>query len=266
MRSRHGRPGAAAPGVRIAPVLAPALAVILSGVGPAWNLGAETPPDEAVPRAAAMSGTEDYCVGYGTTFHGEWNAGGAAASGPPTPFRIGVNAGGAACYAQLGVMSSTRVAPHEVPRFRVRSRGGDTWSLRYRDFALDLDANSGSVVRRRGAEPPWTGVLLSGPPPLGAALPAPPGEQRKRWYGKWRGRLSGIPFRVTLRFAPSGAGEVRGRISSLLMNESFTGRFHGEMLVFRWRNRHVGLVMEPGGDELVYNDYKSRVFRFRRAR
>ena len=32
-----------------------------------------------------------------------------------------------------------------------------------------------------------------------------------------------------------------------LMKKTFTGRFHGEMLVFRWRNRHVGLLMEPGG-------------------
>ena len=50
------------------------------------------------------------------------------------------------------------------------------------------------------------------------------------------------------------------------MAKTFTGRFHGEMLVFRWRNRHVGLHMEPDGDTLVYNDYKGRVFRFRRKR
>ena len=36
------------------------------------------------------------------------------------------------------------------------------------------------------------------------------------------------------------------------------------MLVFRWRNRHVGLVMEPGGDVLTYHDYKGRTFHFRR--
>ena len=52
----------------------------------------------------------------------------------------------------------------------------------------------------------------------------------------------------------------------LLMAENFTGRFHGEMLVLRWRNRHVGLRMEPGGDALAYNDYRGRVFRFRRRR
>ena len=52
----------------------------------------------------------------------------------------------------------------------------------------------------------------------------------------------------------------------LAMADSFTGRFHGEMLVFRWKNRHVGLVMEPAGDAVVYNDYKGREFRFRRAR
>jgi len=48
------------------------------------------------------------------------------------------------------------------------------------------------------------------------------------------------------------------------MKQTFTGRFYGEMLVFRWRNRHVGLVMEPGGDVLVYTDYRGRIHRFRR--
>ena len=38
------------------------------------------------------------------------------------------------------------------------------------------------------------------------------------------------------------------------------------MLVFRWRNRYVGLVMDPEGDVLVYTDYKGRVSRFRRVR
>ena len=57
---------------------------------------------------------------------------------------------------------------------------------------------------------------------------------------------------------------VDGRISMLLMAETFTGRFHGEMLVFRWRNRHVGLVMDPGGDTIVYTDYNGTGFRFRR--
>ena len=52
----------------------------------------------------------------------------------------------------------------------------------------------------------------------------------------------------------------------LLMAKTFTGEFHGEMLVFRWKNRHVGLLMEPDGDTLVYTDYKGRVSRFRRVR
>ena len=52
----------------------------------------------------------------------------------------------------------------------------------------------------------------------------------------------------------------------LLMAKNFTGRFHGEMLVFRWENRHVGLRMEPDGDVLVYTDDKGRVSRFRRVR
>ena len=52
----------------------------------------------------------------------------------------------------------------------------------------------------------------------------------------------------------------------LLMSEAFTGRFHGEMLVFQWKNRHVGLVMETDGDTVVYHDYRGRVSRFRRVR
>ena len=64
----------------------------------------------------------------------------------------------------------------------------------------------------------------------------------------------------------SGARGVQGRISSLPMAKTFTGRFHGEMPVFRWRNRHVGPVMDPEGDALVYTDYRGRVSRFRRRR
>ena len=71
---------------------------------------------------------------------------------------------------------------------------------------------------------------------------------------------------MTLWFDESGAGEVIGRISTLLMSEHFAGRFHGEMLVFQWKNRHVGLVMESDGDTVVYNDYRGRVSRFRRVR
>ena len=35
--------------------------------------------------------------------------------------------------------------------------------------------------------------------------------------------------------------------------------------MFRWRNRHVGLVMDAGSDTLVYTDYKGRVSRFDRV-
>ena len=38
------------------------------------------------------------------------------------------------------------------------------------------------------------------------------------------------------------------------------------MLGFRWQNRDVGLVMEPDGDTLVYNDYRGRATRLRRVR
>ena len=218
-----------------------------------------------MPVALAMAGTEHYCTGYESTFHGEWSvADDARASVPPVLFRIGANAGGTGCYAQLNVRVPPGIAPYELPRFRARARGGNTWTLRYRDIVLELDAGSGTAIRREGADAPRRGVLRDRPPPVGNALPPPSTRQRARWYGKWRGRISQLPFPVTLRFSDAGADRVRGRISMLLLARSFTGRFHGEMLIFRWRNSHVGLVMEPGSDTLVYTDYRGRVFRFRR--
>ena len=206
-----------------------------------------------------------HCTGYENTFHGEWPiADDARDSGPPILFRIGANAGGAGCYAQLNVRAPPGIAPYELPRFRARARGGNAWTLRYRDIVLEFDTGSATAVRREGTDAPRRGVLRDRPPPVGNALPPPSTGQRGRWYGRWRGRISGLPFPVTLRFNDSWTGEVRGRISMLLLVRSFTGRFHGEMMVFRWRNRHVGLVMEPGGDTLVYTDYRGRVYRFRR--
>ena len=262
-------------------VLVAALEVGFAAAG--HGAAAETPArpaaagaaTETVTETAALAGTERYCKGYDTTFHGVWGAGKAgeaeaivAGAAPPVLFRIGVNAGGAACYAQLNVRTPPGVAPYELPRFRAKAGpGGDAWTLRYRADVLEIDAGSGRVVRREGRSVVRSGLLLLAPPPVGEPLPPPSAERRARWYGTtWRGRFPGAPFRVTLRFNESSAGRVIGRISMLLMSQTFTGRFHGDMLIFRWKNRHVGLVMEPGGDTLVYNDYRGRVSRFRRAR
>ena len=273
---RRGRPGAVASGVRIASILAAAAA---TGLGSAWVEAAgataraapEVPAQPVVLEVAAMAGTERYCTGYETTFHGEWEAGEAgragAAAGPPVLFRIGVNDGGAACYAQLNVRTPPGVAPYELSRFRAEAREGDEWTLRHRAVVLEIDAGNGRVVRREGGNVTRTGALLARPPAVGVPPPAPSARQRERWFGSWRGRFPGAPFRVTLRFSGSGAeGRVHGRISMLLMARNLMGRFHGEMLVFRWKNRHVGLRMEPHGDVLVYTDYKGRVSRFRRVR
>ena len=216
-----------------------------------------------------MAGTEHYCTGYETTFHGAWEAGegGEDAAGLPVLFRIGANAGGEGCYAQLNVRTPPGVAPYELPRFGARARGGGAWILRYRKTVLEIDAGNGTVVRREGGGgPPRTGVLLANAPTVEDPPPPPPAPRRERWYGRWRGHFPGVPFPISLRFAASEAGRVQGRISSLLMAMTFTGRFHGEMLVFRWRNRHVGLVMDEGSDALVYTDYRGRVSRFRRVR
>ena len=220
-----------------------------------------------VEAAVALADTEEYCTGYERTFHGEWSGGGGGADGGrPVLFRIGVNSGGNGCYAQLNVMMPRGVAPYELRRFRAETGGDGAWTLRYRDTVVEIDTATGTAVLRKGDETPQPGTLLAQAPAVGDSPPAPPATERARWYGKWRGRLSEVPFRVTLRFTESGPGTVKGRVSSLLMKRNFTGRFHGGMLVFRWRNRHVGLVMEPGGDTLVYNDYKGRVYRFRRRR
>ena len=272
-RRRRGRPGAVAPGARVASILVASAAV---GLGAGWfeaagaraRAGPEVPVQPVVLGAAAMVGTEHYCTGYETTFHGEWEAGDAGRTGaaavPPVLFRIGVNGDGAACYAQLNVRKPPGVAPYELPRFRVERREDDGWTLRYRAIALEIDAGSGTAVRRDAGEVTRTGVLLPRPPPVGEAPPAPSAERRARWYGTWRGRFPGAPFPVTLRFTESWAGSVMGRISMLLMKQDFSGWYHGEMLVFRWKNRHVGLVMERDGATLVYNDYRGRVLRFHR--
>ena len=290
---RRGGPGAGALGVRFAPVLAAAVA----GLGSAWAAASGTasvdpptsmpfpaPASLPVPvplpvpkplpvpmpedKAKAMAGTERYCVGYERTFHGEWETGrDRAVAGPPVLFRIGANSRGAGCYAQLNVRTPPGVAPYELPRFRAKAReGGTAWILRYREIVLEFDTKSGTVARRESGNVVRNGILFAGPPAVGEPPPPPPLRQRQRWYGRWRGRISGLPFPVTLSFSSAERGRVRGRISMLLMAENFTGRFHGEMLVFRWRNRHVGLHMEHGGDTLVYNDYRGRVFRFRRRR
>ena len=263
-----------APGARVASVLAVALEV---GFAAAWHgAAAETPArpaateaaTETVTGTAALAGTERYCKGYDTTFHGVWEARANEdeVAGPPVLFRIGVNAGGEGCYAQLNVMTPPGVAPYELPRFGATAGDGGAWTLRYRETVLEVDAGNGTVVRRGGGIVTRTGVLRAEAPPIEAPPPTASAGQRERWYGKWRGRFPGVPFRIGLRFAASGAGGVRGRISSLLMAKTFEGWFHGEMLVFRWRNRHVGLVMDPKGDALVYTDYKGRVSRFRQVR
>ena len=261
-----------APGARVAPVLVAALGVGFAAA--CHGAAAEVPALPVVLEGVAMFGTERYCTGYDTTFHGVWEAGEAGkaeATGvggaPPVLFRIGLDVGGAGCYAQLNVRTPPGVAPYELPRFRARAGpGGGAWTLRYRAFVLEIDVGSGRVVRREGRNVVRSGLLLPGPPPVGEPLPPPSAERRSRWYATWRGRFPGVPFRVTLRFNESFAGEVVGRISMLLMSQTFTGRFHGDMLVFRWKNRHVGLVMEPDGDTLVYNDYRGRAARLRRVR
>ena len=260
---------ATAPGARGAPVLVAALEVGFAAA--CHGAAAETPARPVVLEEVAMSGTERYCTGYDTTFHGVWGAGKAtgavAGAAPPVLFRIGLNPGGAGCYAQINVRTPPGVAPYELPRFRARAGpGGDAWTLRYRANVLEIDVGSGRVVRREGRSVVRSGLLLPEPPPVGEPLPPPSAKRRARWYGAWRGRFPGAPFRVTLRFNESFGGKVVGRISMLLMSKTFTGRFHGDMLVFRWKNRHVGLVMEPDGDTFVYTDYRGRVSRFRRTR
>ena len=105
-----------------------------------------------------------------------------------------------------------------------------------------------------------------GPPPSAIRRRRLPPGSGSAGTGGGGGRFPGAPFPVALRLSDSGKEDrVQGHISMLLMVKNFTGRFHGEMLVFRWKNRHVGLLMEPDGDTVVYNDYKGRVSRFRRV-
>lgn len=241
------------------------VAVAVAGLGSVAVAEGTRVADAGVPGSTALPGTESYCTGYEHTAHGEWPGGGeGAAGGGPVLFRVGINSDGEGCYAQLNVMSPPGVAPFELPRFRAQAGDDGIWTLRYRATVLEIDLVNGTAVRREGQVPPRTATLLAHPPSVGEAPSPPPARQRARWFGKWRGRLSRLPFRVTLRFSDAGEGRVHGRISSLLMKQAFTGRFHGEMLVFRWRNRHVGLVMEVGGDALVYTDYRGRIHRFRR--
>ena len=260
----RGQGRAAAAGTRVATILA-AVAV---GLGPAWfTAGVAAPMQPGVLDAAeAMWGTERYCTGYEKTFHGAWGLKSDAA-GPPVLFRIGASADGAGCYAQLNVVTPPGIAPYELPRFGANAEArGRLWTLHYRGIVLLVDSERGTAVRRAPGEATRTGVLLPRPPLVGDPSPAPSTRQRERWYGNWRGRFPGLPSSVNLRISGSGADRVQARISMLFMAETFEGRFHGEMLVLRWRNRHVGLSTAHGGEALVYHDYRGRIFRFRRVR
>ena len=237
-----------------------------AGHGSAASAASTAGPSGASPPAVrAMRGTGRYCAGYERTFHGAWTSGGGL--GAPVPFRVGAAAEGRGCYAQLDLMAPPGVAPFELPRFRagVKDR---VWTLRYRTIVVTLDPGRGTAAYRQGNDPPFTGVLLARPPPVrdARAAPSAPAMWRERWYGRWRGRFAGVPFPVTLRLSPSDPDptEVRGRASAAFFGRTFIGRFHGRTLIFRWRNRHVGLTMEPGGDALVHVDYRGRVYRFRR--
>ena len=248
-------------------ICALALPLAAAGAGSgsaAGGVGAAAPPRTGGPAATVMAGAERYCTGYEHTFHGVWTS--EDEEGAPVLFRVGANggAGGRGCYAQLNVMERRGIAPYELPRFHVETEDGGLRTLRYRTILLVLDTERRTAVHRQGDGPPRTGSLLERPPPVGNVPPAPPARRMERWYGRWRGRFAGLPFPVTLRFSGGAANEVNGRISALLWARSFTGRFHGEMLVFRWRNRHVGLILEEGGNSLVHVNYRGEAFRFHR--
>ena len=88
----------------------------------------------------------------------------------------------------------------------------------------------------RVGEPRFAAVAWRAAPGLAARRAGPDSAANHRmehWYGTWHGRLSGLPTQVILESSPLGANEGRGRISSLLITQTFTGRFHGEILVFR---------------------------------
>ncbi len=231
------------------------------------GLAASVPssPAGAVEAPAIMAGAERYCEGYEETFDGVWTSG----AGAPVPFRVGVAPPGAearACYAQLNVDEARRIAPYELRRYEAsRGPGGVVWTLRYRHFEVEIDPARGTAAHRRGEAEAETGVLLPVPPPVAPAPPAPSPDRAERWYGKWKGRFPGVPFPVTLRLSESGPGEVGGELSVPLLSRSFAGRFHGGMLVFPWKNRHIGFSLEPDGGTLVHVSYKGEVFRLRRA-
>ena len=234
------------------------------GLGLTWAVGAHAGLMETASPVRALTGTEAYCSGYETTFHGEWRDESGKELASPVLFRIGVNDNRRGCYAQLNILRPSGIAPYELPRFRATVEHDGSRTLRYQDRVLEIDPREGTAVSSKGKSVFRVGVLLDRPPEVEEIPPPPPARQRERWYGKWRGRFPGLPARVTLRFSPAGADRVMGRASMLLLRESFIGYFHGDMLIFQWRNRHVGLLMEPDGDEFVYTDYKWRVFRFRR--
>ena len=122
-----------------------------------------------------MAGTEHYCTGYETTFHGAWEArdgGDGGDAGPSVLFRIGVNAGGEGCYAQLNVMTPPGVAPYELPVSRPR-RGTATPGL----FATGRPSSRSTP----GTEP-WSGVRAGArrEPASFSRGPRPSGSHRHR--------------------------------------------------------------------------------------
>ena len=230
-------------------------------MGPCWSLERTTTGGEDTAVPGVLWGTEGYCRGYEETFQGWWKT-----EGPPVTFRVGVNNdGNKGCYAQLSVAVSDGIAPYELPRFRV-SRQDGLWSLAYRNAKVRIDPVHRTASRRVGEDATYVGTLREDALPL-QPPPTPPSEQWiRRWHGSWKGRFAKLPFAVTLRFAGSDPNRIEGRISAPFTAKTFIGRFHGEMLVFRWKNRHIGLRLEEAGDTLVHVNYRGKVFRFRRKR
>lgn len=230
------------------------------------GLAASVPPPAAgaVEAPGIMAGAERYCDGYEKTFDGMWTSG----AGAPVPFRVGVGPSDAearACYAQLNVDEARRIAPYELRRYQASPGPGGVWTLRYRRFEVEIDPARGTAAHRRGEADAETGVLLPAPPPVAPAPPPLSPDRAEPWYGEWKGRFPGVPVPVTLRLSESGPGRVGGELSALFVgSRSFTGRFHGGMLVFPWKNRYVGFSLEPGGEALVHVSYRGEVFRFRR--
>ena len=162
-----------------------------------------------------MAGTEHYCTGYETTFYGAWEAGEASDGGgwrrpraPPVLFRIGVNADGKGCYAQLNVKTPARGRP--PTSFPVSEPGRGTATPG--PFATGRPSSRSMP----GAEP-WsgvragdsarTGVLLARAPAVGEPPPPPPSApRRERWYGRWQGRFPGgvVPDPPAFRRLRSG--------------------------------------------------------------